>query len=323
VSGARAHAPRSTRLGRLLDYLGEMFPLHVMLPGTVICLATNWITLSALDHHAARITWRVAVAAVSNMFFMLLLRVYDELKDVDTDLRLGRAGDPRYVHRAVVTGHVQVGDIVALRNGALVALVALNTAAFAGSRAFLVFAAVTFVFWTSSRWYFWPTISKHLLLAFVTHNPLSIGIGLYWLAVYAQLSGAGALPPHWLAFLGVTWMQAAAWELSRKVRRPEDETDYQTYSKVLGWRVAGVLPAITVGFATVAWLIIAHATSAPAWLSWTLVGACAVVLLSCLRFELAPSTKSANLRAPVELFGAVASITVPLALGLKYSLTFA
>jgi hypothetical protein len=34
------------------------------------------------------------------------------------------------------------------------------------------------------------------------------------------------------------WLPFAAWELSRKIRVPEDETSYRTYSKVLGWKVA-------------------------------------------------------------------------------------
>ena len=35
----------------------------------------------------------------------------------------------------------------------------------------------------------------------------------------------------------------AAWETSRKIRAPEDETSYRTYSRVLGWKVAPFLPA--------------------------------------------------------------------------------
>ena len=37
------------------------------------------------------------------------------------------------------------------------------------------------------------------------------------------------------------WFSIAAWEISRKIRLPEDEIDYQTYSMFLGWRNATLL----------------------------------------------------------------------------------
>ncbi len=301
--------------------MGEMFPLAVMLPAAVLSFATFWQTLYALDGLPARITWRAGVVAGTNLLLPLLLRVYDELKDVETDLRLGRAGDPRYQHRAVVTGHVQVGDIVALRNAVIVALIAINLS-WGLSWPLLVFFAVLALFWASSRWFFWPAISRHLLLAFITHNPLTLAIGVYTVAVYLHLRGSSNVPAGAAVLVVGAWMQAAAWEVARKIRRPEDETDYQTYSKVLGWRVAGVLPALLVGLATLCWILVARAAHAPAWLTWALLAGCALVAGSCVRFLVAPSSASSNLRQPVELFGAVVGLAVPLAMGFKYGITF-
>jgi hypothetical protein len=35
------------------------------------------------------------------------------------------------------------------------------------------------VMWLSFHWFFWPRMSGHLLLAFVTHNPISLLLGGY------------------------------------------------------------------------------------------------------------------------------------------------
>src|SRR5262249_55168944 len=145
--------------------------------------------LDALDGRAPlRPGWRALAGGASVLLFSLLMRVYDELKDVETDLRLGKAGDPRYKDRAVVTGRGLVEDIVALRWGATALLVAINAAWVVLGRwlPLAAFAGVFALTWLSFRWFFWPRISKNVLLAFVTHNPISLAISGYAVAVQAS-----------------------------------------------------------------------------------------------------------------------------------------
>ena len=40
------------------------------------------------------------------------------------------------------------------------------------------FAAALGILWLSSRWFFWPAIQKNLLLAFATHNPLTLVVDI-------------------------------------------------------------------------------------------------------------------------------------------------
>src|SRR5439155_732003 len=62
-------------------------------------------------------------------------------------------------------------------------------------------------------------------------------------AVYRDEFGR-LVPTLWvLLVLLAPVASVAAWETARKIRIPEDETDYGTYSKLLGWRLAALLPA--------------------------------------------------------------------------------
>src|SRR4051812_19154918 len=70
-----------------------MFPPAIAIPATLASFAAVWFALHALAGvRPIHLGWRAAVAALTVVLFSLLLRVYDELKDVETDLRLGRAG---------------------------------------------------------------------------------------------------------------------------------------------------------------------------------------------------------------------------------------
>jgi 4-hydroxybenzoate polyprenyltransferase len=312
--------PGATRLARLADYLNEMFPPAIAIPATLASFAAVWFALHALAGiRPIHLGWRAGVAALTVVLFSLLLRVYDELKDVETDLRLGRAGDPRYKDRAVVTGRVRVDDIVALRNGVLVALVLLNLT-HGLTLPLYVFAGVLTLLWLSSRWFFCPPISRHLLLAFITHNPLAMTMSVYVVAVFLQDRGLGTPPPGTAYVVLGFWMVTAAWEIARKIRHPAQETDYQTYSKVLGWRLAAVLPVLF-GGGGVACLVVVARMAGLGWvLPLVLVAGWLPLLLGALRFEVAPSDRSSKLQPLAELLGLVASLGMPIALGVHQGL---
>ena len=318
-------APRPTRAGRLLDYLQEMFPPAVILPLTAANYLGIAFALDALDapHGTSplRPGGRALAGAASVLLFSLLMRIYDELKDVESDLRLGKAGDPRYKDRAVVTGRVRVDDIVALRWGVTGLLFAINAAWLVLGRwpPLLAFGATFLVTWLAFRWFFWPAISKNLLLAFVTHNPISLVITGYAIVVQASGPHAPAINA-WAVVLTIgLWTPIAAWETARKVRTEADETAYDTYSKRLGWRAAAMVPAFFIVCSIVALAAVARECG----LSWAypgvLVAAGAVATLACVRFRFAPTTRNAKLQPFAELYIAAANIGLAVALGVTRS----
>ena len=177
-----------------------------------------------------RLTWTALRGMATVALFLLLMRLYDELKDADTDIRLGRAGDPWYRDRPLVTGAVRIEDVKLLRWLVTAALVAINVrTGFAwASIAFWIVLAVT---WLSFNWFFWPPMSERLLVAFATHNPISLLLDGYIVGLFADTFGADHLDASTFLLLVGLWLPIAAWETSRKIRAPEDETSYRTYPR--------------------------------------------------------------------------------------------
>src|SRR5947209_3882721 len=93
-----------------------MFPPWVMLPMAAIHFLAIELAAQALaGKEPLVVSWRSLAGTLGVVFFSLALRVQDELKDQETDLRLARAGDPRYAQRPIVTGRVLAKDLVLLR----------------------------------------------------------------------------------------------------------------------------------------------------------------------------------------------------------------
>ncbi len=295
---------RATRAGRLLDYLWEMFPPLAQVPMCALLFATIYLGLQRLAGLAPlRIGWFGIAGAAGFVAFALLLRVYDELKDAETDLRLGRAGDPRYRDRAIVTGRVRVEDLVALRWGVSVFLIALQVP-LGWPWPGVVFIVTFSLMWLSFRWFFWPAVSKNLLLAFVTHNPLTLVIGAWAMALYVR--AFDQRPDGWAALvLLLEWTPVAAWETARKVRAPADETDYQTYSKVLGHRVAAFVPCLFACLGGAAAVLLSLRLALPWAYPVVVLASVALVIAGSVRFVARPNAATANLRPLAEVFGVV------------------
>ncbi len=110
-------------------YLGQMFPLQQMVPFAACHFFAIWFALQALAGFLrARAPGPRCAAWPRSLLFLLLMRLYDELKDADTDIALGRSGDPLYRDRVLVTGAVRIEDVKLLRWLVTAALVVLNLA---------------------------------------------------------------------------------------------------------------------------------------------------------------------------------------------------
>lgn len=289
-------------IGRYRVYFRRMFPLPLLIPwGVSACLGV-YFTLQMLGEQSSlRFTWRAAAACVTVVLFSLLMRIYDELKDAEGDLQLAAAGDPNYQDRPIVTGEITVDDLRLLRWWVTVALVGLNLPL--GFPYPLLGFLVTFFFtWLSFKWFFCAAISKNLLLAFVTHNPLVLLISGYTVTVYIADFGAQRLTGWTVPLLLGTWAPVAAWETSRKIRLPEDETIYQTYSKLLGWRTATLLPLLFVLVSVVCLLPVCRA----AGLGWAfptlLLTGASVVIGACVALLISPNRQRTKLRPYTELY---------------------
>ncbi|HVI96639.1 MAG TPA: hypothetical protein VM753_21645 [Anaeromyxobacter sp.] len=299
---------RATWAGRIADYLQAMFPPAVQLPAAAILFLAVHAGLQGLAGLAPiRLGPRAVAGAATVALLALLLRVQDELKDLATDAALARAGDPRFAARPVVAGRVTPRDLAVLRRAAIAALVLLNLP-LGFPLPCAPFAVALGATWLSGRWFFWPRIAKDLVLAFWTHNPLALLYAAYAAAVFARDVGAERLRPGGVVPVLAVYLPVAAWEIARKVRAPEEETAYESWSSRLGWRTAASLPPAlcAVSAASFAWTARACGVGLP--YAVAVAAALAGVVAASLRFLARPSPRtSARLRGPVEVFAAVAA----------------
>ena len=223
--------------GRMRGYFAEMLPWpRHLLVATLIYLG---IALFARDVHRVRppLLSRYTVVGVWSVFSVwLILRLMDELKDRDIDRRL-------FPERPLPAGRVLEADIRLSLAAAIAAYVLVSLGA---GGAFWTALVVLGYMLLMFRLFFVPDLLRRsLLLSLATHTPILPLMVLQAFAIFGAESGLGLGGLAWslvVPYVIIVWGVHAAWEFARKVRRPEDETDYVTYSRILG--PAGAVAAV-------------------------------------------------------------------------------
>lgn len=214
---------------RMRGYLREMFPVPGHLAVALLAaLGIAGFTRAVQDAPAALATTPI-VCATWNIFAILLtLRLMDELKDKDIDLRL-------FPSRPLPSGRVLESDI--RFSLALVTLLYVGSnlrSAALGSSALFVLAYAMFMY---KRFFAPRLLTKSLLVTLFTHTPI---VPLMWLQAFITVADLSGVLPSNMAwrpialFVTMSWLIMLAWELSRKIRCAEEENDYVTYSQILG-----------------------------------------------------------------------------------------
>lgn len=294
-------APAAVRvtgfLRRMRIYLRETFPTTARLLMAVLLYVSFGRMLARLHGWPVAATVPdVLMGSWSAFATMLVLRLMDELKDQDVDRRL-------FATRPLPSGRVRASDIrisLFIVAGVYVATHLSRGPACGTALAVLGYAALMF------RWFFVPGLMRpRLLLTLATHNPV-IPVLLLHLAVLAggargkgpsQLE-AGALLPLVVMY----WAPVFAWEIARKVRSPQEENAYVTYSRLLGRAGAVMVAAAAQTVALAVGLRVTYAAGLhPAWIvcagaGWALAQAAHV------RFLARPDARSSRLRPFAELF---------------------
>jgi 4-hydroxybenzoate polyprenyltransferase len=293
-------------LGRLARYLLVMFPPALGALGALAFLSI-WLGLQAL---AGRMPLQIGVhgwvGTLTVPLWMLLVRLLDDLHDAPEDRRLAAAGDPRYLNRPTVTGAITLGEIRFLVVGVAAALVLVNLIPGSPGMA-LVGPLGLLITWLSFRWFFIPALARNPgPVAYLCRKSLAVLIGVYAIAAFRAQWPAAAIGLLTIPLAVAPVFDVAAWETARKIRLPADETSYPTYSRIFGWRVAALVPALFVVFATACLLAVASSAGLGVVYRVSLVAAALVVLLAGVRLRLAPTAERARLEPFARLFAAVA-----------------
>lgn len=278
---------------RLWRYLRMMFPLHRVPPVFLLAFAVAWGTITAVEGTELRFDPRLVAGAFTFVLFAMLLRVMDEFKDYDIDRRL-------FPDRPLITGMVTRRDLTVLGWAIVVTLFLLNV--WQGPRIFCWFLGCFVFTLLMFKFFFWPKVRQSLLHALITHNPFLFLVQWYIIAFYAELNPG---TPDYLRLVPVAflfWLPWPVWEISRKIRAPESEDDYETYSQIFGYR----------GACAVVFSLVALILALTVWVSQfyqggpVLVGgigaATLYVAYRCLRFARHPEQGKAPLLSLAEVY---------------------
>ena len=217
-------------LNRLRCYYKEMFPLPSrLMVGMIVFFEIYFIILLNYGIDRFQVSIQEFTGAFTLFSFYMYLRIADDFKDFETDRVL-------FPHRPLPSGRVKKEDLFLACSFFQLLTVVLNLIFMNNLPFFLFLYAYGFLM---SRWFF----KKHLIqnslpLALVTHNPVQMVMNLYTVSFTCIKYDLN--PFSWVTFL-VLWtlyFPSLIWEVSRKIRAPEDETDYTTYSKLFGYRRA-------------------------------------------------------------------------------------
>ena len=269
-------------LKRLNIYFKEMYPILPRL-GLGYLIAAEIYFIVLLNHG---VTWNIIgphlgiqelVLGFTVFSFLCWLRIADDFKDYELDCRL-------FAHRPLPSGRVTKKDLkiflcILIPVTLLLNLIFMNN---------FLFCVILYTYGSlMAIWFFQKyKIQKSLPLALVTHNPVQFIMNIYIISFTiikynAILPEADKIPAVDLinAFACFTlYFPALYWEVSRKIRAPQDETEYVTYSKLFGYKKAAnfalfvILLDITTNFVLV-WnlnkISVAVLALLVGWMTWT------------------------------------------------------
>ena len=217
-------------LKRLSIYLHEMFPvLSRLFVAALIFFEIYFVLLLNNRISNFRIGIQEAVGVFTVFSFLLLLRIADDFKDYEGDKHL-------FPDRPLPSGRVTRRDLWILLS-VLIAVVTLSNFLFMNNLIWFIFLFTYGLL--MSLWFFArDKIQNNLVLAVITHNPVMMILNIYIISftVIKYQLPAITLATIFLAF--TLYFPGLIWEVARKIRAPQDETDYMTYSRIFGYQKA-------------------------------------------------------------------------------------
>ena len=215
-------------LKRLHIYFKEMYPiLPRLLLGVIVFLEIYFILLLNYGVTDFSIGIQEFVGRFTIFGFLLFLRIADDFKDYETDLKL-------FPHRPLPSGRVTKRDLKIALTVTLTLVSVLNLVFMNNIPFFLFLMLYGFLM---SMWFFKKAkIQKSLPLALVTHNPVQLVMNIYIISFTCIKYHLNPLSLTTFLVAMTLYFPALIWEISRKIRAPKDETEYTTYSKLFGYQ---------------------------------------------------------------------------------------
>jgi len=235
---------------RLILYTKEMFPIGIYLPyAAVSFLALNFVTQLLAGTQELWVTSMTLIGFLSVLGILFLMRILDEIKDYDVDRVL-------FPHRPVPRGDVKLSDLRTLGAVIVGSMVVLNARY---QWVFLYLAATLAFGFLTLKWFFLrERMRADLILALVTHQPMTLFVNAYVIAGALYTIQSSQFRPIMILPAFIFFFPVTAWETSRKIRALGKETEYVTYSSLFGPEKAALLPLICILATVVLSLALGH-----------------------------------------------------------------
>ncbi len=215
-------------LQRLNIYFKERYPMIPRLfLGALIFSEIYFIILLNCGVRKFDIGIQEGICAFTVFSFLCWLRIADDLKDYDLDCRL-------FPERPLPSGRVKKKD-VSIFVSILIAITIILNFIFMNN---FFFCLLLYSYGTlMAVWFFQKyKIQKSLPMALVTHNPVQMVMNIYIISFAVIKYHIPAISLHNIMAAFTLYFPALIWEVSRKIRAPQDETEYVTYSKLFGYK---------------------------------------------------------------------------------------
>lgn len=209
-------------------YCREMYPLWQSLTAAFLLEGALYL-LTILTHGIPlELSSQELVGGLTVFCALLFLRIADDFKDEELDKRL-------FASRPYPSGRVGKKDLQILLALDLAVMVAANLI-FINPVSLMWFLALMVYMILMCLWFFQKTrIQKNLLLALITHNPCMLLMNYYILSITCQRYGLKMGTWDFFCINLMLYFPALEYEISRKIKKPSDENEYVTYSRVLGF----------------------------------------------------------------------------------------
>jgi UbiA prenyltransferase family len=222
---------------RIWIYLQSMQPIHITILFSLIHFCSVFFFLGAVAHSVVLPPLSLWYVVASAALFYITFRLNDDIKDEEFD----RIYHPQ---RPMITGIVKYDDLKILSLISFIIMVAINVGRGFVTSTFMVL--IVFSAMNAQSFYFPDQVRRSFTLTLITggHAMLPM-MNYYFYTAYCSVS-ATKLDSYGL-IAGVCLLfslPSAAWEISRKIRAPSDETDFPSYSRRWGLRTATLVPIV-------------------------------------------------------------------------------
>lgn len=275
---------------RLIAWMHERFPLENAVLFVVLYVAA--LSVGRALTTTGEVLWTAmdAAAFLATWCFFLMLRVFDEHKDYELDCH-------NHPDRVLQSGQITLGHLKVLGVLAVLTQVGFSIALDQGLGPITMTWAVVMT-WSALmavEFFCGEWLEKRLVLYALSHM-LVMPMALIWMAQIG--AGQAPLPMTVGTLAALSFLSGAAFEVTRKLRAPEDERDtIDSYTKVLGTTRAPVvvmaLLALGTGTLTVLLDTLMAEAVGPIWLG-ALIAVMLPALVSLQGFRSTPSAKAAK-----------------------------